>query len=464
MPKPHSTLSSPNTDTPTVLHLAHASDNAETGTQLDQIARAVARARRIVFVTGAGISCNAGIPDFRSDNGLYNMVKREYPDAVIRGADLFDAVLFSNPQSTSVFCTFMARLRACILCAHATAVHRLIKLLYEKNKLLRCYTQNIDGLERQTDLRVGVDGGKAGEAVVQLHGDIHELKCTLCCSRTAWTEEHAQILDAGQIPTCSECLDKAEERTSQGKRCPGVGLLRPNIVLYGEDHPDGDSIGRCITTDLRACPDLLIVAGTSLKVVGIRRLVRSVAKAVHANGGLVVVVNQTPLTPVSAWSGGVVDFQIIADCDAWVEDLRARQSTLFLRQAAIPGTSSKKRSTGAATTPKERYTKEINKVVMPVPFMVTPPTSPERASRKAAFAVRALLRGGRTGVVSVQVPPSLPETARKKVCAKKEVPSLSAPLPAPLRTIPSRRLNARIRRQTPKALATAGLENVRIKA
>ncbi|KAK7206895.1 DHS-like NAD/FAD-binding domain-containing protein [Myxozyma melibiosi] len=320
------------------VRLADAKSDCEVERLVCGIASRVSKARRILFVTGAGISCNAGIPDFRSENGLYNLVKKEYPNAVVKGKDLFDSILFSDPISTSVFCTFMVRLRSCILGARSTSVHKFIKLLHDKKKLLRCYTQNIDGLESRENLQIGVEGKQS--TVVQLHGNIHMLKCTLCCKEFEWSEEDCDLLEEGFIPECQNCTEKAEERTSLGKRCPRVGVLRPNIVLYGEEHPDGENIGRCIESDLKARPDMLIIAGTSLKVIGIKKLVRSAAKAVHERGGVVVYVNRT-LPAARSWKGQI-DYHIDSDCDEWVEDLHRRQPGLFLKQTELPVTPSKK--------------------------------------------------------------------------------------------------------------------------
>lgn len=55
------------------------------------------------MITGAGILCNAGIPDFRSENGLYNMVKHKYPKQIVRGQDLFDINLFRDETSLEIF-------------------------------------------------------------------------------------------------------------------------------------------------------------------------------------------------------------------------------------------------------------------------------------------------------------------------------------------------------------------------
>ncbi|KAK9377431.1 DHS-like NAD/FAD-binding domain-containing protein [Lipomyces chichibuensis] len=317
---------------PKTLRLGDASQEAEAGMALCAVSASVAKAKRILLVTGAGISCNAGIPDFRSEEGLYAMVKKDYPTAVVKGRDLFDAILFNSPVSVSVFCTFMARLRSCILSARSTAVHKFIKHLYDCNRLLRCYTQNIDGLEGQDGLRLGVEGKSAD--VVQLHGDIHMLKCTMCGLKVSWSQEHFDALENGNVPECRHCSEKAEERTNAGKRCPRIGGLLPNIVLYGEEHPDGDGIGRCIASDIKSRPDCLIIVGTSLKVLGVRKLISKAAKAVHERGGVVIFVNNTA-PAVSSWKG-VIDYHIESDCDRWIEDLRVRQPSLFLKQSSLP--------------------------------------------------------------------------------------------------------------------------------
>ncbi|KAK9457660.1 DHS-like NAD/FAD-binding domain-containing protein [Dipodascopsis uninucleata] len=314
-----------------VVRLENAATNADAEDLLASIASTVGRSKKILVITGAGISCNAGIPDFRSENGLYQMVKKDYPDVVFKGKDLFDSLLFRDPASISVFCTFIARLRSCILGAKSTAVHKFIKLLHDKKKLLRCYTQNIDGLESQDGLRLGVEGKSAN--VVQLHGDIHMLKCTLCNNKYSWSSNHIKSLSKGIIPECPQCFSKAEERQNAGKRGTSIGVLRPNIVLYGEEHPDGEDIGKCINSDFRAKPDCLIIMGTSLKVIGIKSLARRAAKFVHERKGKVIYINRTPLSR-STWND-VIDYHIESDCDQWVEDLKTRQSEIFLKQSSL---------------------------------------------------------------------------------------------------------------------------------
>ena len=100
-------------------------------------------------------------------------------------------------------------------------------------------------------------------------------------------------------------------------------------MLYDEAHPLGDDIGAIQASDVSRKPDMLIIMGTSLKVHGLRRLVKEFAKAVHASApqdptsakaqaknwvGKVVFVNKTP--PGSEWNG-VIDYHIEGETDAW---------------------------------------------------------------------------------------------------------------------------------------------------
>jgi NAD-dependent histone deacetylase SIR2 len=119
----------------------------------------------------------------------------------------------------------------------------------------------------------------------------------------------------------------AEARVARSARTIKVGSLRPAIVLYDEPHPLGDDIGTIQTADLSRKPDMLIIMGTSLKVHGLKKLVKEFAKTVHAAGpsspskakkwsGKVVFVNRTP--PAAEWAG-IIDYHVVGETDAWVE-------------------------------------------------------------------------------------------------------------------------------------------------
>ncbi|RKP08607.1 DHS-like NAD/FAD-binding domain-containing protein [Thamnocephalis sphaerospora] len=294
----------------------------------------IARAKRCIVVTGAGISCSAGIPDFRSENGLYNLVKRRYPDRVLKGQELFDASLFRSPHTTEVFYTFMGELRKACTKARPTPTHHFLARLKEEGQLLRCYTQNIDGLERVVDAAAVTSTGRAAlpassatsgtiaaqSHVVQLHGTLERVRCTRCSATFPFATPHQRTFIAGRAPTCPACEDLAVARATANKRPLGIGLLRPDVVLYNETHPDGGNIAQSITRDLRRRPDLLLVMGTSLKVHGCKQLVREAAKAVRAANGVTVFVNRTPVQG-KEWEG-VFDWWVEGAADDWVDGVQ----------------------------------------------------------------------------------------------------------------------------------------------
>ncbi|KAH9486536.1 NAD-dependent histone deacetylase HST3 [Psilocybe cubensis] len=319
------------------LDLESAQTDAQTRRSLSDISLAVAKGKKIVVVTGAGISCSCGIPDFRSSDGLYAMVKEQYPDVVLKGRDLFDASLFRDATSTAVFYTFISQLKRSIDKAEPTQTHQFIKILDSKKKLLRSYTQNIDGLEA----RLGLLGSSCHEAKsngksktkirtkdvrnVQLHGDIHRVRCVACSAEFPCEEKHLVVFEQGNAPECPECLLRSEARAARSARPIRVGTLRPGIVLYDESHPLGDDIGAIHTFDLGRKPDMLIIMGTSLKVHGLKKLVKDFARTIHSSTTSstassskkpfkVIFVNKT--APGAEWSD-IIDYHISGETDRW---------------------------------------------------------------------------------------------------------------------------------------------------
>lgn len=121
-------------------------------------------------------------------------------------------------------------------------------------------------------------------------------------------------------------------RISQKRRTITTGSLRPSIVLYDEVHPLGEEIEALSDYDANRRPDLLLVMGTSLKVHGIKKTIKTFAKAVHASGvnatldrtpkpsptHKVIFVNKT--APASEWNG-VFDYYVQSAVDEWVNTL-----------------------------------------------------------------------------------------------------------------------------------------------
>ncbi|KAL7629810.1 NAD-dependent deacetylase hst3 [Parahypoxylon ruwenzoriense] len=321
---------------------------------------------------------NSTLPSQPSNPGLRNM----------KGRDLFDCNIWADPLKTSVFYRFATTLRQKVKEVEPTTTHRFIAQLRDVGKLARVYTQNIDEIEKKiglsTDLKSGAgnrrrksakqqltglergskedtglrkggeDPGSAytgqasrrsrdgernptrptltqdkGVECVFLHGSLHALRCFVCGKLCDWDEDDRESCTMlGEQPECPHCAGATAARQEKGKRALGVGKLRPDIVLYGEEHPQSDLISPIVQHDLSAGPDLLLILGTSLKVHGLKVMVKEFAKAVHSKGGKVVFINLTKPSE-SAW-GDILDYWIEWDCDAWVDDLKDRKPHLWL--------------------------------------------------------------------------------------------------------------------------------------
>ncbi|KAL1620286.1 Sir2 histone deacetylase Hst2 [Neofusicoccum ribis] len=191
------------------------------------------RAKRVVVMTGAGISTSAGIPDFRSpDTGLYaNLARLNLPYAEA----VFDISYFRQnplPFYTLAHELYPGKFRP-------TVTHSFIRLLYEKGILLKLFTQNIDCLEREA--------GVPGDLIVEAHGSFAEQAC-IDCGAAYPDDKMKHFIQSMEPPHCEQ------------EHCDG--LVKPKIVFFGEQLPAGFFENR----DKPADADLCIVMGTSLTV------------------------------------------------------------------------------------------------------------------------------------------------------------------------------------------------------
>lgn len=198
--------------------------------------------------------------------------------------------------------------------------------------------------------------------------------------------------------------------------------MRPNVVLYGEENPASDLIGRIVSSDLTFNPDLLLIMGTSLKVHGLKILVKEFAKAVHSRKGKVIFVNLSRPAE-SAWKE-VIDYWVEMDCDTWARDKFVK------KQMQIPFKSGKKKTTAKFLVSEEKENTEtptVSRVVSkngssqfrsPQKALPTPPPSGRRAlsdrtsesDRRRLFAETPTTRAG----AIILNTPSTASTPRKK--------------------------------------------------
>ena len=249
---------------------------------------------RVVVMVGAGISVNAGIPDFRSPKtGLYTSNLCE-TYKLTRPEDMFSLSFFkSNPIP---FYSFLNSLWSTEdTKATPTKTHAFLKSLQDRNKLLRVYTQNIDGLERKAGI----------ERLIECHGSFATASCIECNSFVQNLDEFRKTVTEKNFPIfCEFCK---------------TGLVKPDITFFGESLPE--EFYRTSAQDLDQC-DLLIIIGTSLKVAPFNSLVSDVEDTVPRlliNLEPAVGTGFDPLCFDSPCS--YRDIFVRSDCDKAIEEI-----------------------------------------------------------------------------------------------------------------------------------------------
>jgi NAD-dependent histone deacetylase SIR2 len=262
--------------------------------QLQRLLNVLHKKRKIVVIAGAGISVSAGIPDFRSATGLFNTLKKEHK-LKSSGKDLFDASVYQDDTSTSTFHDMVRTLSHHTKSAQPTAFHHLLATLAQEGRLMRLYTQNVDGIDTSLPpLSTQVPLPKKGPwpKTVQVHGGLDYMVCSKCSTLAPFDAEQ---FNGPSPPPCPTCVENDEIRQCADKRSHGIGRLRPRMVLYNEHNPDDESIGSCAAYDMRMRPDAVIVAGTTLKVPGVRRIAREMCNIVRdRRDGVTVWLNNDP--------------------------------------------------------------------------------------------------------------------------------------------------------------------------
>ena len=193
-------------------------------TRIEELQKIIDESQNIVFFGGAGVSTESGIPDFRSQDGLYNQ-KYKYPPERIVSHSFFRA-------KTEEFYEFYKD-KMIFPEAKPNAAHLKLAELEKAGKLSAVITQNIDGLHQMA----------GSKNVLELHGSIHRNYCQGCGKFYAVD----YIMNSEGIPKCEDC----------------GGLIKPDVVLYEEglDARVTDAAVRAI-----ASADTLIIGGTSLIV------------------------------------------------------------------------------------------------------------------------------------------------------------------------------------------------------
>lgn len=216
--------------------------------EVERLQYLIDNAKHIVFFGGAGVSTESGIKDFRSKDGLYRLQSkygRPYEE-------MLSHTYFMNHTDTfyQFYREFMINTTA-----KPNAAHKFLAEL-EKKKDVIVITQNIDGLHQMA----------GSHRVIELHGSIHRNYCMNCQEFYSLED----ILKMDSTPKCPHC----------------GGIIKPDVVLY-EEGLDSSNINNAVNSLARA--DLLIVAGTSLKVYPASGLIQ------YYGGKNIVVINKEHL-------------------------------------------------------------------------------------------------------------------------------------------------------------------------
>ena len=206
--------------------------------------------------------------------------------------------MYRDDSATSNFHTMVRQLSHLTKTAKPTAFHHMLATLAEEGRLMRLYSQNVDGIDTALEpLKTVIPLSRKGPwpKTIQLHGGLEKMVCQKCGHLEVFD---GSLFDGPEPPPCPECATNDEIRRIGGLRGHGVGKLRPRMVLYNEFNPDEEAIGAVSAADLKSRPDAVIVVGTTLKVPGIRRLAKELcAVARDRRDGFTAWINCDPEPP-----------------------------------------------------------------------------------------------------------------------------------------------------------------------
>jgi len=251
--------------------------------KIDAVSDIILHSKRVVVFTGAGISTESGISDFRSQGGIW---------------DRFDPNEFtyqkflSSPASREKYWEFSKSLWPTIVDAKPNRSHYAIAELYQMGKLDCVITQNIDSLHQKS--------GVPEEKIIELHGTLKWVIC-LECGRRYPREQIQSRLELGEkVPRCDSC----------------GGIMKPATIAFGQPMPERET-GEAETRS--ATCDLFLVAGSSLVVYPAARM-SLIAKD---NGAKLIIVNLTP-TPHDRYADIVIYEKTGETLSQIVEQVKAK--------------------------------------------------------------------------------------------------------------------------------------------
>jgi NAD-dependent deacetylase len=227
--------------------------------EIAELARLIEDARRVVVFTGAGISTESGIPDFRSPNGIWAKTTPIYFDEYMRSEDARREAWRRKFE-----------IDRDMIGAEPNRGHRAVAKLVRIGKVSAVITQNIDGLHQKS--------GVPDETVIELHGNATYATCLTCGTRHELDPIKEAFLADGTLPACIYC----------------GGIVKTATISFGQAMPEREM--ERARDETLAC-DLFLAVGSSLVVYPAAGFP---AMAKH-NGAQLVIVNRAPtdLDPIA---------------------------------------------------------------------------------------------------------------------------------------------------------------------
>jgi NAD-dependent deacetylase len=220
--------------------------------EIQQLAGLIDAARRVVVFTGAGISTESGIPDFRSPNGIWSKNTPIYFDEYIQSAD---ARIEAWRRKFEIDKDMIG--------AEPNRGHRAVAKLVRTGKVSAVITQNIDGLHQES--------GVADEQMIELHGNGTYATCLTCATRYELEPIKAAFQSDGTLPECRFC----------------AGIVKTATISFGQAMPEGPMER---ARDETLASDLFLAIGSSLVVYPAAGF-PAMAKR---NGAKLVILNREP--------------------------------------------------------------------------------------------------------------------------------------------------------------------------
>lgn len=249
---------------------------------IDNLVRILRKSRSILFITGAGISAESGIPTYRGIGGLYNVDTTE--EGIPIEEALSASMLAENPRLTW---KYLAQIGLAVSAARHNRAHEVIAEMEQHFLRVWTLTQNVDGFHRS-----------AGSTnLIEAHGNMHSLSCTRCAFKSTTNE-----FELRDIPP----------------KCPRCGsLVRPDVVLFGE-LLSGAGIER-LQSELQKGFDVVFSIGTT----SVFPYIRAPIYTAKSQGNVTVEIN-----PCETTVSRDVDYRITLSAGEALDEIWTRFKTV----------------------------------------------------------------------------------------------------------------------------------------